>query len=794
MFHKSKKIIALLSVLIVTAVIRLNAQPCADTQPVIAGSQVVSNSQTGVIYSTANIPGHSYLWIVNGGTITSGAGTNQVTVTWGAVGAGNISVQETNPLVPCSTTVNKFVSVQPLLISYFYYTNTSCYGDVVSFHDASVADAVFPIVSWEWTFGDGGTSNLQNPSHQYLPNLPPLAPYDTTYDIRLIVTNTIGYKDTIYDAVYVNPNQFIPTATFTSTIPNCLYDAVIFNSSASTTPLGTDSIIHHLWNFGDPASGSSNIVNTGGASFPTASHVFSAPGTYTVTLEITNARYCKGSTTRTIVITPSLPTALYTYSSPTCLGNPVNFNDQSLTPSGHNLTNWEWNYGDGSFLNLNQNSVHIFPGLGPYTVQLKVTNDLGCHDSIRKNVGLDPSPASNFTWDSKCFGDTIKFDNKTLLNNGPPIATYYWNFGDPGSSYNYSTQMNPRHVFSAAGTYNVLLVSTNTSGCPDSVIKQLVMFPPPTCNYTWAYGATNQEVHFHIDSSSTNYGAIGNMVLWDFGDGAWGYGWNPTHIYPAGGTFDVVLKVTDTIGCSGTMTHQIFVPAAPMAFFTSNAPVCFNKQPVCFTDLSHASTPPFGFIKTWVWNYGDGSPKDTIHFPFNPNHCHTFAIADTFAVQLQVFDNYGYSDSITINTIVLPDPKANFQWSSITCPDQQVFFTDGSYPNGGGNIISWNWDFGDPGSATNNFSTLQSPSHIFTNGGVTYLVKLAVQNFNGCTDTMKKQVYIHPKPPVQFSFDTACLNQLVHFYADTMVMYKDSIASWSWNFGDGTPLVIDPVN
>ena len=111
----------------------LPAQPCADTQPVIIGSQVVTNNQSGVIYSTPNIPGHTYLWTISGGSITAGAGTNQVTVTWGGVGTGTVSVQETNPLVPCSTTVNKNISVQPLLISYFYYTNTSCYSDVVSF-------------------------------------------------------------------------------------------------------------------------------------------------------------------------------------------------------------------------------------------------------------------------------------------------------------------------------------------------------------------------------------------------------------------------------------------------------------------------------------------------------------------------------------------------------------------------------------------------------------------------------------------------------------------------------------
>ena len=110
------------------------------------------------------------------------------------------------------------------------------------------------------------------------------------------------------------------------------------------------------------------------------------------------------------------------------------------------------------------------------------------------------------------------------------------------------------------GRFNVTLQAINTSGCPDTTVKQLTMFPPPTCEYIWAYGSINQQIIFHIDSSSTDWGAIGNMVLWSFGDGTYGYGWNPVHIYPSGGTFDVTLTVTDTIGCLGTVQSSDLYP------------------------------------------------------------------------------------------------------------------------------------------------------------------------------------------------------------------------------------------
>ncbi|HPS73669.1 MAG TPA: PKD domain-containing protein, partial [Bacteroidales bacterium] len=181
---------------------------------------VVCNNQDSVIYTTPAIPGHTYSWTVSGGTITAGPGTNQIMVTWGAVGTGSITVTETNPALSCAGNHTLSVAIQPLLVSYFYYTNTSCYGDSLTFHNMSVADPLKPIVSYEWDFGDGGTSTLENPQHLYLP------PYDITYTITLIVTNNEGMRDTIYDAVYVNPNQFIPHAKIAANIPPCAYTPV----------------------------------------------------------------------------------------------------------------------------------------------------------------------------------------------------------------------------------------------------------------------------------------------------------------------------------------------------------------------------------------------------------------------------------------------------------------------------------------------------------------------------------------------------------------------------------------
>jgi PKD repeat protein len=773
----------------------VSAQLCADTQPTIAGAQVVVNNQPGVIYSTPNIPGHTYAWTVTGGTITSGTGLSQITVLWGVVGSGTVSVTETNPSIPCFTTVSKAVRIQPLLVSYFFYKDTSCYGNELSFWDISKDTVGKRIVLWTIDFGDGtpmvNTAIRPWPIfHTYAP------PFNKTYTITWIVTNSEGSKDTIFDAVYVNPDQYIPNAQFTYTVPNCSYEPVSFDASSSTTPPGTGQFQRFAWYFGDPASGAANTDSCKTCSNVT--HLFSGPGTYTVLLRVLNTPSCYDTIEKQVVIQQSVPTAKFTFSSPTCQNNPVSFNDNSTFPAGKDIVTWVWNFGDGSSPKTynapaSPNTTHVFPALGPYTVGLRVINNLGCVDSAYHSVTLTPSPVANFSFAVPCAGDTLKFTNSSSVNNGPAIVSYDWNFGDPASGNNTSTMVNPGHVFSDSGTFMVTLAIANVTGCPDTVRKTVHVNPKPLSEFTWNVGSMNNVIDFHLDTLPPyNIGYIGYMCTWNFGDGGYGYGHNPQHTYLGSNNWTATLTVTDTLGCSSSVGHVVYVPEIPMAFYSSNSPVCLNT-PMHFHDLSTVPSPPFGFIQTWIWDFGDGSPKDTIHFPGNPDVNHTFLNAGTYQVSLTVIDNSGFNDTYSHSQIVLTLPIANFFYST-PCASKLVQFTDASFPNNGGNIYSTEWDFGDPLSGIDDTSQMANPTHIFSTGGVFYTVRLIVRNNNNCVDTMLKQVYVFPAPPVDFTRDTACLGTLLHFYANTTITHVDSIVTWQWDFGDGSAFGTDPIN
>lgn len=185
---------------------------------------------------------------------------------------------------------------------------------------------------------------------------------------------------------------------------------------------------------------------------------------------------------------------------------------------------------------------------------------------------------------------------------------------------------------------------------------------------------------------------------------------------------------------------EIDSPLVPTAIFTSNSPQCYGS-PVCFTDQSFSS-PPFGWITTWVWDFGDGTVQ-TILFPNNPNVCHIYPFVGLYAVTLTVTDNFLNTDDYSSNVIINPNPIANFMFMP-ACDGQPVQFTDLSQNNGLGFIVSWEWDFGDPVSGSGNTSNLQNPVHLFTGPG-TYQVTLNITNNNGCENESVHQVTVSPQ-------------------------------------------------
>jgi PKD repeat protein len=654
------------------------------------------------------------------------------------------------------------VDVTPNPIANFHNTG-NCEDQVVQFNDASSPNGAGNVVAWQWDFGDpvSGIDNisfLQNPMHTFS--------VADTFLVTLIVTNFTNCSDTIVKQVIIHQS---PPVDFKYT-PACLNELTIFTGDTAVMEYGAISSWH--WDFGD------GITNNTPQS---TSHAYLNPGTYTVTLTVTDTSGCFNTISHVIVII-QLPTAHFSVSANTCAGTAVAFHDLSTTVAFYNVK-WFWQFGDGTDTTIyfpgNPNVTHIYPVGNTYAVTLTITASDSCKGTETQNVIIHPNPVANFDYDQSCFGTPVVFIDLSQSNGGGSLVDWNWNFDDPTSGINnFSILPGPSHEFTNPGIYHVALTVTTSNGCTDTDTIQLTVLPAPPVDFTTKHRCQDNPVEFYPDSTLMNMGSIGSW-LWAFGDGVTSPLRRPTHVYALSGAFQVTLTVIDTSGCSNSITKTVLIVPKPLVNFDYSSPTCFNS-PTLFTNLSSA---PMGYIVKWEWNFGDGNSTTVLWPAGNPNVSHTFPNYGNFSVTLTVTTNDSCTNTISKTVTVISTPQANFIHQS-NCLGAPVTFTDQSQSGGGGSIIDWRWNFGDPTSGFGNFSTIPNPTHTYLSGGI-YQVSLIVTSTTGCSDTVTKSVTINAAPVVDFTSVAGCVNDTTQFTCSPPVV-PGATTTYLWQFGDAT--------
>ncbi len=662
----------------------------------------------------------------------------------------------------CSAFKNRTVHIDAAPVSNFSYSNP-CNEEEVAFHDISQTNGGGEVVEWYWNFGDPGsginnTASNQDPVHIFS--------QPGNYQVTLAVMNTHGCNDTIIKTVAV---QMEPVAMF-SADETCLHQATRFNDLS--LPNST-AIIEWDWDFGD-GSAHSDLQNP--------VHLYSTAGQYQVTLTVKNDHLCSHDTTITVSVI-TLPIASFQSNAPQCSGSPVYYMNLSTSSHGQ-IIKWEWDFGDGADTTILYpgipNVSHIFAGAGlQHIVRLTVTTTDSCTSFIEQIITSVPQPAANFSFPAAtCENTSIAFTDLTQNNGGGPITAWSWNFGDPTSgTQNVSSLQNPVHIFTGPGNFDVRLIVTSLNFCTDTIIKTVSVNAQPQADFS-ADTACLGSITTFTDQSLPNAPSMTGWD-WDFGDGTpHSYIQNPAHLYAQPGVHNVTLTITNANGCTATIAHQVKVIPKPVASFIYSSGNC-TGSPVSFFDQSYTSE---GYIAKWIWDFGDGNTI-TITTPGTQNVTHTYVNAGNYNATLTIQTADSCSASVSHLVTVTATPMANFSSTDTNCQQSPVQFYDLSQQNGGGPIVTWEWDFGDPGSGVNNHSAQQHPEHVYQTSG-TFQVTLIVTNVNNCRDTMTKSIEISGLPTVDFEVDTVCLGDTTHFTDQTIANFG-SLISWLWNFGDG---------
>ncbi|MBC7828164.1 MAG: PKD domain-containing protein [Chitinophagaceae bacterium] len=618
---------------------------------------------------------------------------------------------------------------------------TGCAPLVVTFTDQSSGSPR----SWNWDFGNGQLSNVQNPVVVF--SQPGI------YSVTLVVKNgsgTHGITKTNY--ITVNPS---PQADFSANITTGCVPVNVQFSDLSTDPAG--SIISWDWDFGDGTKSTAR----------NPSKTYAVNGFYSVSLAITSSTGCKSVIGRNRYI--RIVSGVKADFNNTVNGNcrppfTANFSNQSAGPGS--LT-YAWDFGNGNNSTLrNPSSPYNAPG--SYPVTLTTTSDFGCSNTIQKNILIRNSSTIIGGPDSICVNKPLNFVNTS--SPGPVSSIWYF---DDGTQ---STAINATKTFLVPGPHIVKLVNTY-SFCKDSVTKTITVVTPPPVDFT---SSTVLACRAPLTVSFTDISPDAVAWAWNFGDGGVSTLQNPTHTYNSAGQFNVGLTVTNRFGCINTLIKNVFVqivkPIVDIESLPGEGCVPFTFSPV--PDISAVDG-----VAAYLWDFGDGpgSTRTGVNPSYTYNTPGNYTLTLTITTIGGCTETASFPNGVKVGTLPFVDFTAD---KFIGCASDSFRFTSLATPS-----TKWLWDFGDGTT-----DTLENPVHGFADTG-TLSVSLTGYN-NGCRLKVTKPDYIKIVPPVSRFQDTVldCANKYTVDFINKSIVIAGNPVTYSWNFaGLGTSTAISPT-
>ena len=450
---------------------------------------------------------------------------------------------------------------------------------------------------YSWNFGDGNTSNNQNPVNTYL--------NAGNYYITLIAQNTNGCNDTASINIDAYP---IPLVDFSITYN----DSCILPASVSFTN-NSAGAINYNWIFGD-----------GGTAFSTGpTHYYQNDGQYIVQLTAENSYGCVDSISDNVIIDP-IPIISFT-TSPLfgCVPLIVDFTNTSQNGNFYN-----WDFGDGNVSTL-PNGSNNYTDPGYYLATLTGEDLNGCSASSSVIITVYPEPVAAFTYvnSDPCY-PPVSVD---FTNTSTGATNYSWDL-DLGPVVNLT---HPSIVYSLAGNYNIELIATSIHGCVDTAQASIGVYDTPIASFFLA----NDTICLRDSILLTSQSSYADSLVWDFGNGDQAYGNDTSYYYETPGSYPITLYAYNTIGgCSDALTlnsNFVVLPSPTADFYFEDT---YGANPYSGRlEFFNQST----FADSYLWDYeGWGSSTEE-----NPIYYYQYPAEGTYTYTLYAYNDNGCLDS-----------------------------------------------------------------------------------------------------------------------------------------------------
>ena len=747
---------------------------------------------------SSGVAPYTFTYTINGGanqTISTSGSNDSVSISVNTGTPGDyvyelVSVSDDNGDTETSSGTATISVTEPPSVS-FTFNNNQCSGLPVNFSPIATGNGPF---TFNWSFGDGTTSTLQNTFHVY----DALGCGTSNFSAQLTVTDVNGCSTTVSEIVTVEQRPQLSfedlDAGFGIPFDNCGNNTTDpeYNINVGNTSPSDSCVTSYDVDWGDGTS-ETNI------SFP-ISHTYTQLGSFNMVITGFGNSGC--NTSETIIIRNS--------SNPTGAietpGNTVNLcipNTNLQFAIGSWGTNppdtvYTVDYGDGTeqvFTQADMESSSFYNPTDPassqnfpiphtytvsncpepnYTVSLNIATSCGESNLTAGPIIILSQPTVNFEFDDPgCVNTPVQFTNTTEGGFGPNCtenSAHLWDFGDG----NTSTEQSPTHTYTAPGIYNVTLTEENFCGVAPPLTQTICIEAEPLASFTLdnIEGCTPFDVNVTNTTDVSQFcGAetylwevmytpdfCGTSESWTFTNGTDETSINPSFQFDSAGTYNIRLTVTNSCGSSiADETIEVKQPPTATIDPIDNACGSISINPVANVD----SCAPVSETVTYSWSFPGGTPATsnqldpgTIDYTMVGDYTITFSVTNSCGTTV-VTEDFSINEEPTItNTDLIQTICSGTESNEIIITSDNTSAT-------------FNWVSNNPAGLTGfipsgTSNTIPAQTLINTTGSDITLIYTVTPDINGCSGPPVDFEIIVQSSPVlttQPMSDQVCLNE-----------------------------------
>ncbi len=509
----------------------------------------------------------------------------------------------------------------------------------------------------------------------------------------------------------------------------------------------------------------------------------------TIKREVQAGSGCSDSTVRQVVIYPR-PLAAFDLGS-FCAGDTVQVSNNSIFKGA--AASYNWQVPASVFID---DTTAFEPRLAfpdnnsgtdsSYTLQLLVTSVDGCLDTLVQSVTVPSRPRAQFTIPTAACGPLSLSPADSSLGNQ---LSYNWSVSpSAGVNINNGSASNPIIDFPVSVNNSVVYTLTlnvvDSAGCVDSTSRVFTVYPKPVA----AFGFSPQDscspytVNFQNTSQTSvpGEGLATLNIMWDFGNGQTSTDSLPSVTFTNSGTVDstyiVQLAITNSLGCSDTVTDSVTVHPDARAIF--NPEDTIGCAP--FTLLGDSmNVQPFPVANaSYQWNVLDPVNRNVVQ-SFSGISALNYTISnynDSVLVQLVAISAFGcQNDTVEQLFQTVEDPSPFFFLNTDEgCGDTLVVTVDSVITSPG---LQYEWFVNGIAS-----SSAAQPTFLLINSGQSDLdfeIRLDITvGTNGCGRSVLDSVRVLPQPVAGFSFGSVCAGDTVSVTNNSI--FKGAAAAYAW--------------